>query len=81
MNTASKQRKRHFTQDGSSYSSVHIDTSRVIEQIKHSGKLSRKQHLHLMTALLSNTAKDRKERLLISQILDAAKARELEIVN
>ncbi|GEM_PF-4973658 len=81
MNKFSQKRKRHFAQNGNNHSLVQVDTSRLIRQIKNSGKLSRKQHLHLMTALLSNTITDRKERLLISQILDAAKAREIEMVN
>lgn len=68
-------------QHSGNYAEVQLDTSRVIEQINHSGKLSRKQHLHLMTALLSNAVKDREERIRISQILDAAKAREIEMVN
>ncbi|MGB3495660.1 MAG: hypothetical protein WBA57_23225 [Elainellaceae cyanobacterium] len=81
MNTSSQKRRRQFARDGHHYASVPLDTSRLIEQIRNSGKLSRKQHLQLMTALLSNTVQDRKERLLISQILDAAKAKEIEMVN
>lgn len=76
-----RKRKQLFARKRSDVTVVPLDVGHLIEQIHASGKISRKQHLRLMTAILSNDVKSREERSRINQILDATRAGQLRLTD